>query len=37
MTDVKPKSISLLFQSGAGVSYMLVVSTDFENGFLRKV
>ena len=35
MTEVKQKSISLLFQSGVSISYMLVVSTDFENGFAK--
>ena len=35
MTEVKQKSISLLFQSDVSISYMLVVSTDFENGFAK--
>ena len=35
MTEVKQKSISLLFQSDVSISYMLVVSTDFENGYAK--
>ena len=35
MPEVKQKSISLLFQSDVSISYMLVVSTDFENGYAK--
>ena len=35
MTEDKQKSISLLFQSDVSISYMLVVSTDFENGYAK--
>jgi hypothetical protein len=35
MTEIKHNYFSLLFQSNTGISYMLVVKTDFENGYAK--